>query len=180
MINLVDQKDASMDDDLICYQFDRRQVEGPDFSDFIDRFAPDKLPNGPRLRKMMGTFLFAVTDYDDDPRELNSIPEVRVFYSAFHKAWPYWLYFCKLDDDRLKLMVYCCLEDQTVLKVEGQPNYGTLINPSDVVRFISDDFRGMNDMCERAGMTEREIYNRSKAVFEYFEFPFNVAPPAEG
>ena len=169
-----------MGDDLICYQFDRRQVEGVDLSDFIGRFAPDRLPRGQSLRAMMGSFLFAVTGYDDDPRELNGIAEVRRFYSAFHKAWPYWLYFCELGDDRLKLMVNCCLENQTVLKVEGQANYGTLVSPRDLVRFISDDLPAMNEMCERADMTEREIYNRSKAVFEYFGFPFDVGPPPEG
>lgn len=169
-----------MNADLICCQFGRRHVEQSDFGDFLNNFASEKLPYGRVLHQMMGKFLFAVTGYDDDPRELNGIPEARRFYADFHRAWPYWLYFCELDDDRLKLMVYCCLENQTILKVEGQANYGTLISPLDLVRFISDDFPAMNEMCERAGMTEREIYNRSKAVFEYFGFPFNVGPPPEG
>jgi hypothetical protein len=34
-------------------------------------------------------------------------------------------------------------------------------------------------MCERAGMTDRQIYYRSKAVFEYFGFPYNAPPPPE-
>jgi hypothetical protein len=37
----------------------------------------------------------------------------------------------------------------------------------------------MNEMCERAGMTERNTYDRSKAVFEYFGFPFDAGPPPE-
>jgi hypothetical protein len=168
-----------MNSDLICCQFNRRQVELVEFGQFLGKFALDKLPDGPPLYQMMGTFLFGVTGYDDDPRELNGIAEVRRFYAEFHKAWPYWLYFCELEDDRLKLMVYCCLENQSVLKVDGQANYGTLIDPRDLIRFISDDFPAMNEMCERAGMTERQIYNRSKAVFEYFSFPFTADPPPE-
>ena len=167
-----------MNADVVCYQFSRRQVEEDDFGHFLSKFAPAKLPNGRPLHLMMGTFLFAVTGYDDDPRELDGIPEVRRFYSAFHQAWPYWLYFCELDDDRLKLMVFCCLENLTILKVQGQANYVTEFDPRDLVRFIADDFPAMNEMCERAGMTEREIYNRSKAVFEYFGFPYNANPPA--
>lgn len=31
-----------------------------------------------------------------------------------------------------------------------------------------------NEMCERAGMSERQIYERTKAVFGYFNLPFDV------
>ncbi len=53
----------------------------------------------------------------------------------------------------------------------------TEFSPRDLVRFISDDFLAKNELCERAEMTECEIYDRSKAVFEYFGFPFNAPPP---
>jgi hypothetical protein len=32
-------------------------------------------------------------------------------------------------------------------------------------------------MCDRAKMFERGIYDRSKAVFEYFGLPFDAPPP---
>lgn len=166
-----------MEADLICYQFSRGNVEKCDFDHFLSLYAPDKLPTGQQLHKMMGTFLFAITGYDDDSRELNSIPDVRRFYAALHQAWPYWTYFCDLRDDRLKLMVFCCLNNLTTLKVEGRANYVTEFSPRDLVRFVSGDFIPMNEMCERASLTEREIYDRSKAVFEYFGFAFNASPP---
>ena len=34
----------------------------------------------------------------------------------------------------------------------------------------------MNEMCERAGMSERQIYDRTKAVIEYFNLPFYAGP----
>jgi len=163
--------------DLICYQFSRCNVESADFGRFLSLYAPDKLPNGQRLRQMLGTFIFGITGYDDDPRELNSIPEVRSFYSALHKEWPYWLYFCDLGDDRLRLMVLCCLKNMATLKMQGQVNYVTAYDPKDLLRFVADDFSPMNEICERASMSEREIYDRSKAVFEYFGFPFDAEPP---
>lgn len=48
------------------------------------------------------------------------------------------------------------------------------INPLDVVHFISGGFVPMNEMCERAGMNERQIFERTKAVFGYFNLPFDV------
>ncbi len=32
----------------------------------------------------------------------------------------------------------------------------------------------MNEMCECAGMSERQIFKRTKAVFDYFNLPFDV------
>jgi hypothetical protein len=51
------------------------------------------------------------------------------------------------------------------------------INPLEVVGFISGGFVPMNEMCERAGMSERKIFDRTKAVFEYFNLPFDTGPP---
>jgi len=41
-----------------------------------------------------------------------------------------------------------------------------------VAQFISSGFVPMNEMCEKAGMSERQIFDRTKAVFEYFKPAF--------
>ena len=63
----------------------------------------------------MGSVVFCIEGYENDEREVHSIPEVRRFYSAFHAAWPNWLYFCSLEMDTLKTMVMCCLPSLTAL-----------------------------------------------------------------
>ena len=168
-----------MEHDLILYQFSRSKVEGGDFSPFMSLYAPDKLPTGRRLREMMNRFVFCIEGYDSDPREIHSIPEVRRFYSAFHEAWPYWLYFCNLDagDETLRMMVLCCLPSITAMQVDGQPNVAISYDPLDLLNFLKRDFMPMNAMCDRAEMFERGIYDRSKAVFEYFGLPFDAEPP---
>jgi hypothetical protein len=98
------------------------KVERIDFSHFLSLYAPYKLPSGRRLRSMLGTLMFCIDGYDDDPREIHTIPEVRSFYSAFHQVWPYWLYFCDLNQDGLRMMTFCCLKSFTAIKVAGQPN----------------------------------------------------------
>ena len=163
--------------DLIFYQFSRPKVERIDFSHFLSLYAPDKLPTGRRLRAMMGSLVFCVEGYDGDPREVHIIPEVRKFYAAFHEAWPYWLYFCNLDQDGLKMMTCCCLKSFTAIKVDGQPNCAVQFDSLELLRFISKDFDPLNGMCERAGMFERLIYERTKAIFEYFGLPFSAPAP---
>jgi len=166
--------------DLVVYQFSRSKVEQGDFSPFLDGFSLDKLPTGRRLREMMGCMSFCIEGYDRDPREIHSIPEVRQFYAAFHQAWPYWLYFCTLQEDGLKMMVTCCLNSFAAVKIDGQPNIAVEPDPMELLLFIARDFVPMNLICERAGMFEERIYERSKEVFEYFGLPFDAPPPPPG
>ncbi len=51
-------------------------------------------------------------------RELHSIPEVRQFYTAFHEAWPYWLYFCNVETEEFYMMVLCCLPSIAAVKID--------------------------------------------------------------
>ena len=161
------------------YQFSRDKLERGDFSAFLARFGEDRLPSGAALARMMGGFVFAMDGYDDDPREVYAIPEIRRFYGAFHKAWPYWLYFCDLNQDSLKTMVMCCLPSLAAVARAGTSRVGVQLDPMELLRFVAEDLGPMNEMCERAGLSERAIYDRTKAVFEYFDFPFDAPPPPE-
>ncbi len=162
---------------LIVYQFSRQKVERGDFSDFLGRFGIDRLPTGGALASMMGTLALTLDGYDHDPREIYAIPEVRKFYGNFHRTWPYWLYFCDLHQDNLKTMILCCLPSLTSVSRQGRPQVGVQVDPLELLRFIAADFGPMNLMCERAGLSERAIYDRTKAVMEYFGLPFDAPPP---
>jgi hypothetical protein len=166
-----------MGHDLIVYQFSRSKVERGNFSHFLSLYAPDKLPTGRRLREMMNCFVFCIEGWDDDTREIELIPEIRRFYSAFHEAWPYWLYFCNLDVDTLSAMTMCCLPSINTMQVDGQIQVKVTCDPLDLLNFLKRDFMPMNLMCEGAEMFERGIYDRTKAVFQYFNLPFDAEPP---
>lgn len=166
-----------MEQDLIYYQFSREKVERGDYSHFLSLNAPEKLPTGRRLREMMNATIFGIEGYDDDPREIHSIPEIRRFYAAFHAAWPYWLYFCNLDTEALRMMVLCCLPSIAAIKIDGRPNVAVEYDRLELLHFIGNDFVPMNSICERGGMFERLIYDRTKAIFGYFNLPFDAEPP---
>ena len=166
-----------MEGDLIFYQFSRSKVEQCDFTHFLSLYAPDKLPEGRALHELMNCFVFCVEGWDNDPREIHTIPEIRQFYSAFHDAWPYWLYFCNLHVDTLRSMTMCCLPSVNTVQVDGRTQVAITFDPLDLIKFMKRDFMPMNLMCDRAQMSERGIYDRTKAVFEYFNFPFEAEPP---
>ena len=87
------------------------------------------------------------------------------------------LYFCNLDVDTLRSMVMCCLPEVSTMQVDGKSEVAITFDPLDALNFIKHDFMRMNLMCERAEMFERRIYDRSKAIFEYFGLPFDAEPP---
>ncbi len=163
--------------DLILYQFSRDRVQAGDAKDFLSRFGKFRVPVGKQLQGMMNSLALMIQGYDDDPREIYAIPEVRAFYKQLWEVWPYWLYFCNLESENLMMMVMCCLESLDAVKVKGQSQVKVSISPLEVVQFISGGFVPMNEMCERAGMSERQIFERTKAVFEYFNLPFDAGPP---
>lgn len=168
-----------MDNTLVFYQFSRGKVERGDFQHFLRLYAFDQLPEGRPLRAMANSMSFAVHGYDNDPRELHSIPEVRAFYASFLQAWPYWLYFCNLETEGLQMMALRCLPSLTAMAKSGVPRVTIELNPDELIAFVRAGLLSMNEICDRAEIFESGIYERTKAVFGYYGLPFDAAPPAE-
>jgi hypothetical protein len=121
----------------------------------------------------MNRFLFCVQGYDDDPREIYFIPEVRRFYRAFHGEWPFCLFHLNPDQDGLRTMILCCLDSLTGVSRDNSPVSGVEFDPLELVRFIASCLPPMNWLCERAAMTEAEIDQRSREIFHYFDLPYD-------
>jgi hypothetical protein len=166
-----------MNDTLLVYEFSLEKVEKKDFSHFLGGFALDRLPKGKKLREMAGTFTFMVSGYDSTPEELYAIPAVREFYSAFHAAWPYWLYFSFLGIDTLRTMVACCLQNVSGFSSTTQSEGLISLEPTELLRLLDEDLIAMNVICRRAQMTKPEIYDLTKGVFDYFCLPFKPETP---
>lgn len=167
--------------DIIIFQFSRSKVERGDFRSFLDLYGPDKLPTGGRLRRMKGCFLFAVEGYDHDRREIYAIPEVRAFYQAFWKEWPYWLYFCCLvENDALKPMTLCCLDDLAVTQVDGHPLSSATMNLAALKEFLREGFCHMDELAKRAEMFPELVEERKTEVLRFFgledEWPVGRIP----
>ncbi len=160
---------------LVVYQFSRPKVERGDFSHFIRLYHPDKLPSGRALRQMMNSLTFMIEGFDSDPRELHSIPEVRRFYAAFRKAWPYWLFFCNLDSEELRMMTLCCLPSIAALSVDQQSKVVVEYDRQELLEFLRENLILMSAMCQRGDVLEKSVHERTRAIFTYFGLPANVS-----
>ena len=160
-----------MSGQFVIYQFSRSKVERGDFGHFLGIYGLDRLPQGRRLRDMQGSMAFVIEGYDQDEREIHSIPEVRKFYRAFHQAWPYWLYFCTLEEDAMKMMVLCCLNSFTMVKIDGRSDCQVHYEPTELIDFLKQGFPYMNQICDRAGMFPDRVAARTNAIVTYFGLP---------
>jgi hypothetical protein len=163
--------------DPIIVIFGKEQVRRCKLAHFLKLFGPAALPSGPELAALMGRFQFLLDGYDDDPAELYAIDEVRRFYRRFHEVWPYWFYFCDLGTETLTMMTFCLLPNLKGFKRFGEPLASVEYDPADLLRFIARNFGPLNVMMERAGMSERAIYERSREVFHHFRLPYDAPPP---
>jgi hypothetical protein len=78
-------------------------------------------------------------------------------------------------------MVFSCLSRITAIKDDDAPER-VVTNPDDkleFVGFLAQNLGTMNTICERAKMFDALIYDRSKAVFEYFGLPYVAERPLD-
>lgn len=169
-----------MDDIVgIIVEFTKEEVLSCNPAYFLERYGPEVLPEGSELAAMMGRVHFGVQGWDDDPREVYSIPEVRTFYQQFYRVWPDWFFFCSLESPCLTMMTLCLMPELHDSKRLDQTYSGVIYDPLDLMNFISANWVIFNTMMERAGMSEMDIYNRTRDIMLYYKFPFNVNPPEE-
>jgi hypothetical protein len=138
------------------------KVERGNFSHFLGLYGRQQLPSGGRLRRMMGTIIFAIEGYDADPREIYTIPEVRSFYRAFWEAWPYWFYFtCLLENDALKPMTLCCLDELSTAQVDRKAVSFASLDVAALDGFMKKGFESFDQLAEEAGLFQPDCDDQS-------------------
>jgi hypothetical protein len=77
----------------VVYQVSRRELAAGDLSTFKQIMKKNLNPDKQTSREMFQSLLFHMPDYDDDPREVETIPEVRSWMQKADREYPYLLYF---------------------------------------------------------------------------------------
>ena len=76
-------------------------------SDISQVLSSLKRLSGDRASAMSaeGAVTLVFNGYDDDPRELESIPEVREWFAKLFEEWPYWSFFASRIDQTVPLVL---------------------------------------------------------------------------
>lgn len=81
------------------------------------------------------SLVLSVDGYDDDPREIYEIPEIRSFFSQLNDQWPYWLWF--LEHEHGSSITFLSLLCDVESAVPGQLVFKSV---REVGAFILDAF----------------------------------------
>jgi len=90
--------------------------------------------------------------YDDDPRELYSIPEVREWFAELFESWPYWSFFASRVDQTVPLVLSLLLSGESMGGEPGMAGWSFDIN--ELEPLLLEMFCHQNELIERLEIGE--------------------------
>ena len=100
--------DISQQSDYIVLQIPQEAIQNCDTSKYVTLLhgATGSLQS---FEAAFQRYVFLISGYDDDPRELYQIPEVVSFIKDLNSKLPFWLYFVNTADKRFFSWMIACL-----------------------------------------------------------------------
>jgi hypothetical protein len=98
--------------------------------------------------------------FDDDPRDVWNIPEIRRYIEKLDEQFPYWFYFADLDAHTLKVLALCLCR---VVKVGN----GSTPDPEDLKHFLASHVIALNILCDRFDLGDEIKEEITKQVCEH-------------
>ena len=117
-----------------------------------------------------GAITLVFHGYDDDPRELEAIPEVREWFVHLFEAWPYWSFFASRIDQTMPLILSLLLSGENV---PGEPGMvGWSFDLEELRPLLLEMFGHQNELIEKLdigeGVNERATHDFLEAVQAFF------------
>ena len=146
----------------VVLMISRREVEQGDLASVLARLKVF-LTTREDAWLYRGQMTLVVDGYNDDPRELVDIPQVRTLLAQLEAAWPYWAFSFNQVDDSIKLLLSC------VAGVRFLGRGAVEMDPQRMATALAHGFGGMNEVFERFGFPEDELELMSRGLLEVLE-----------
>jgi len=116
-----------------------------------------------------GTISLLVSGYDDDPRELHLIPEVRTYFQRLDENFPFWFHVCTRIEHTLRLL-FMLLADLTPATHPNNAASTTYYFANDDLHlFISQRMEAMDSLHAKYGFSEEKSQRIGELVLNYFD-----------
>ena len=140
----------------------RHEVESGDVASVVSRLKP-LLATREGAWRYRGQMTLVVDGYDNDPRELVDIPQVREFLHELDQQWPYWVFFFNQVDDTIIIFLSCLCGGR-------YPGAGTVeIDLQRLSDALTRGFEAINSLFETHAFPEKELETISRGVIEVLE-----------
>ncbi len=114
------------------------------------------------IRKSKNKLTVGFDGYDDDPREIFEIDEIRDYLQAVTKKFPYWFYFCSKSEHTL----WAILTAHCRFRKFGPG--GAKVDIEDFKQIMSFLFIKLNEFYREHNLDENDLVSLSKEIEEYF------------
>lgn len=146
----------------VVLMISRREVEAADLASVLSRLKVF-LATREDAWRYRGQMTLVVDGYNNDPRDLVDIPEVRALLRGLEAEWPYWAYFFNQVDDSIKLLLSCVAGCRFLGR-------GAVEMDADLVASaLARGFGGMNIVFDRFGFPEDELETMSNGLVEVLQ-----------
>jgi len=114
------------------------------------------------IRKSKNKLTVGFDGYDDDPREVYEVDEIRDYLQTLTKRFPYWYYFCSKSDHSLWviLLAHCRFR-------KFGPG-AAKVDTEDFRQIMTSLFINLNEFFEKYNLGEDGLKSLTKEVGEYF------------
>ena len=146
----------------VVLMISRREVEAGDLASVLSRLRVFRATREDAWR-YRGQMTLVVDGYNNDPRELVDIPEVRHLLKRFEAAWPFWAYFFNQVDDSIKLLLSCAAGASFLGRGAVE------MDAELVAQALARGFGGINLIFEEHGFPESELEATSRGLLEVLE-----------
>ncbi len=135
----------------------RLQIEAGDTDEALG-LLHQLMSNPEAMLSCCGRVSLVIDGYNDDPRELFEIAEVRTFIQALDARWPYWYFFLSQADDSIKLLESCLCDS-----IEVVPGVNA-IDTDQLTASLTRHFAALNRLCESINLPEHRTEEISEGV----------------
>ena len=140
----------------------RREVDAGDIVSVLSRLKVF-LATREDAWRYRGQMTLVVDGYNNDPRELVDIAEVRALLRGLEAEWPHWAYFFNQVDDSIKLLLSCVAGSRFLGR-------GAVEMDVDLVAgTLARGFDGMNMVFDRFSFPEDDLEKMSNGLVEVFQ-----------
>ena len=144
--------DISQQSDYTVLQISQEAIQNCDTSEYVTLLhgATGSLQS---FEAAFQRYVFLISGYDDDPRELYQIPEVVSFIKDLNSKLPFWLYFVNTSDKKFFSWMIACLCQAMSLDQDEETIYADF-NADAYNDLIEYQFRNIVKLMSGLGMGE--------------------------
>jgi hypothetical protein len=139
---------------------DRSDVEACNTDDLVQVLSP-LVADAEAAWKLRGKLSISFHGYDEDPRALYTVPDVRKFVARVNAVWPHWFFFLNQVDHSIKLIAACLCELSRV-----EPS-GWQLAPPHLAYFLETGMASLEQIFERHRFPPDQHRAIVEGVIEY-------------